>query len=290
MPEYDWLAERFQEHRSHLRAVAYRILGSMWETDDVLQEAWLRVSKSDTNGVENLRAWLTTIVARVAFNVLSSRQSRREQLVGVHVQHVAGRQEASDPEHQALLADSVGLALLVVLDTLGPAERLAFVMHDMFDVPFNQIASIIECSPSAARQLASRARRRVRGATTAPDTDSSRRQHIVAAFLAASRDGDFESLVALLDHEVVLRADTASVRLGAATEVRGAASVAVSFTGRLRGAQPALINGAAGAVWAPRGAARVIFAFALAGQRISAIDLLADPESLGRADIMILES
>jgi len=289
MNEHDWLAERFEEHRTRLRAVAYRILGSLSEADDAVQEAWLRLSRSDSSVVENLGGWLTTIVARVCLNMLQSRESRREELAGAHLPHpVTGREEATDPEHEALLADSVGLALLVVLDTLAPAERLAFVLHDMFGIPFDQIAPIIERSPAAARQLASRARRRIKGAATAPGTDLSRQREVVAAFLAASRGGDFAALLALLDPDVVLRADHAAVQLGASNDVRGAASVANSFSGRYGGAQLTLINGAAGAMWAPGGRPRVVFTFTITHGKITAIELVGDPERLRHLDLTIL--
>jgi RNA polymerase sigma factor (sigma-70 family) len=289
MDEHEWLADRFEEHRAHLRAVAYRILGSFSEAEDALQEAWLRLSRSDPSGVENLGGWLTTIVARVCLNMLSSRKSRREDLAGAPLPiPVAAREEATDPEHQAILADSVGLALLVVLDTLTPSERLAFVLHDMFDLPFDEIAPIIERSPAAARQLASRARRRVKGAAT-PGVDPVRHRAIVGAFLAASRGGDFDALLALLDPDAALRADRAAVHMGASKEVRGAAAVAENFMGRLRGALPTLINGAAGAVWAPGGQPRVIFAFTIRRERITAIELVGDPERLSHLDLAILD-
>ncbi len=221
MHENDGLADRFEASRNHLRAVAYRMLGSMSEADDAVQEAWLRVSRSGTSGVENLGGWLTTVVARVCLDLLRSRKSRREEPLGVHLQD-----PIANPEHEALLADSVGLALLVVLETLAPAERLAFVLHDMFAVPFDEIAPIVGRSPAAARQLASRARRRVQGAATVSDTDRARQREVVDAFLAASRGGDFAALLAVLDPDVVLRADRAAVEMGSAKEVRGAAAVA----------------------------------------------------------------
>ena len=227
MDEHDWLAERFEANRTHLRAVAYRMLGSLSEADDAVQEAWLRLSRSDTSGVENLGGWLTTVVARVCLDMLRSRKSRREEPLGAHVpEPIVSREDGIDPEHEALLADSVGLALLVVLETLAPAERLAFVLHDMFAVPFDEIAPIVGRSPAAARQLASRARRRVQGAATAPDADLTRQREVVDAFLAASRGGDFDALLAVLDPDVVLRADRAAVQAGASREVRGAAAVA----------------------------------------------------------------
>jgi RNA polymerase sigma factor (sigma-70 family) len=289
MDEHDWLAERFEAHRTHLRAVAYRMLGSVSEADDAVQEAWLRLSRSDSSGVEYLGGWLTTIVARVCLNMLQSRKSRREEPIGAHVPNpIASHEDGSDPEHEALQADSIGLALLVVLDTLTPAERLAFVLHDMFAVPFDEIAPIVERSPAAARQLASRARRRVQGAATVPDADLTRRREVVDAFLTASRDGDFDALLAVLDPDVVLRADHAAVRAGASKEVRGAAAVADTFSGRARAAQPALINGAAGAVWAPGGRPRVAFSFTIKHGKIAEIDLLADPTRLGQLDLEVL--
>jgi RNA polymerase sigma factor (sigma-70 family) len=289
MEQHDLLAERFEEHRAHLRAVAYRMLGSASEADDAVQEAWLRLSRSDSSGVENLGGWLTTIVARVCLTMLQSRRSRREELLGSHLpEPVASPEDGGDPEHEALLADSVGLALLVVLDTLAPAERLAFVLHDMFAVPFDEIAPIVGRSPAAARQLASRARRRVQGAAPT-DADLNRRRDVVDAFLAASRRGDFDALLAVLDPEVVLRSDDAAVKTGASREVRGAAAVAGTFSGRARTAQLALIDGAPGAVWGPGGKPRVVFGFAMAGGKIVAIDLLADPERLRQLDLVVID-
>src|SRR5947208_4077772 len=224
MSEDQWLAERFEEHRSRLRAVAYRMLGSLSEADDAVQDAWLRVSRADTSEVENLGAWLTTVVARVALNMLRSRNTRREQPLDVHVPDpIVDPADGTDPEHEALLADSVGLALLVVLETLTPPERLAFVLHDMFAVPFDEIAPIVDRSPEATRQLASRARRRVQGERTIPDADLDRQREVVGAFLAAARDGDFEALLAVLDPDVVVRAEFAG---GMTREVRGAEAVA----------------------------------------------------------------
>src|ERR687898_3429819 len=286
MDEQDWLAKQFEEHRSHLRAVAYRMLGSISEADDAVQEAWLRLSRSDTSGIENLGGWLTTVVGRVCLNMLRSRRSRREEplgepQVGVHVPDpIVSRVDGLDPEHEALVADSIGLALLVVLETLAPAERLAFVLHDMFSVPFEEIAPIVDRSPNAAKMLASRARRRVQGAAPAPDADLARQREVVDAFLAASRGGDFDALVAVLDPDVVLRADLAAVRAGALREVRGASAVADTFSGRARVARPALVNGAVGAVWAPRGRPRVVFGFTITRGKIVEIDILANPERL----------
>jgi len=289
MDEQDWLADRFEAHRAHLHAVAYRMLGSRSEADDAVQEAWLRLSRSGTSGVENLGGWLTTIVARVSLNMLQSRKSRREQPVGDGLPDpVATDTGAVDPEQEALQADSVGLALMVVLDTLAPAERLAFVLHDMFAVPFEEIAPMVGRTPSAARQLASRARRRVQGATV-PEADRASHREIVDAFLAASRGGDLQALLALLDPDVVLRADEATVRTGASREVSGAEAVAETFRGRARGAQPAFVDGAAGAVWAVGGRPRVVFEFAIAGGRIVGIDLLSDPERLSQLDLELLD-
>jgi RNA polymerase sigma factor (sigma-70 family) len=285
MTSPDWLAERFTEHRAHLRAVAYRILGSPSDADDAVQEAWLRLSRSDTSDVENLGGWLTTVVARVALNMLQSRKARREDPAGTQLPEHGGA-EAAGPEHEAVLADSVGLALLVVLDTLAPAERLAFVLHDMFGLPFEEIAPIVERSPAATRKLASRARQRVQGADTTGDADPARRREVVQAFRAAARNGDLGALVAVLDPDVVLRADGAVVRAGEA-EVRGSAAVAAFFSGRARAARPALIDGVAGLVWAPGGRPRVVFSFTLSGGRISAIDMVSDPAALSGLDVVI---
>ncbi len=292
MDEHDWLAERFEEHRAHLRAVAYRMLGSLSEADDAVQEAWLRLSRSDTSGVENLGGWLTTVVARVCLNMLRSRNSRREEPLGAHVPDpVASRADGVDPEHEALLADSVGLALLVVLETLAPAERVAFVLHDMFAVPFDEIAAIVGRSPTAARQLASRARHRVQGATV-PDADLSRQRAVVDAFLAASRGGDFAALLALLDPDVVLRADLGAVPAGASRVVRGARAVAegaLTFSGRARFARPALVNGAAGIVVAPRGRLVVVLGFTVMRGKIVEIDVVADSARLRQLDLAVLD-
>jgi RNA polymerase sigma factor (sigma-70 family) len=290
MHEHEWLAERFEASRTRLKAVAYRMLGSVSEADDAVQESWLRLSRSDTSGVENLEGWLTTVTARVCLDMLRSRRSRREEPLGTHVPELTPRREDEiDPEHQALLADSVGPALLVVLDTLAPAERLAFVLHDMFAVPFDEIAAIVGRSPDAARKLASRARRRVQGTPTVPDADVSRQREIVRAFLAAARGGDFEALVAALDPDVVLRADRAAVQTGASEEVRGAAAVAQTFSGRAKVAQPALDNGAPGLVWARGGRPQVVFDFTITNGKIVAIDLLADPERLDELDLVVLD-
>ena len=290
MDEREWLAERFEENRARLQAVAYRMLGSLSEADDAVQESWLRLSRSDTSGVENLSGWLTTVVARVSLDMLRSRKSRREEPLAAGDEPVgdaALSPPSAQPDTQLWLADSVGLALLVVLDTLAPAERIAFVLHDMFAVPFDEIAAIVGRSPAAARQLASRARRRVQGAATVPYADLTRQRRVVDAFLAASRDGDFDALLALLDPDVVLRADRAAVQAGAAEEVKGAPAVAETFSGRARAAQPALVNGAAGAVWAPGGRPRIVFAFTMTGGKIVAIDLVSDPERLSALDLVV---
>ena len=289
----DWLAERFEEHRTRLRAVGYRMLGSVTEADDAVQEAWLRLSRSDTRQIENLGGWLTTVVARVCLNMLQSRKVRREEPVGVHVPDPIVRlDDETDPEEQALLADSVGLALLVVLDTLDPAERLAFVLHDMFAVPFDEIASILGRSPAAARQLASRARRRVQGAP-APDPDLARQREVVAAFLAATREGDFEALIEVLDPDVVLRADSGPVPAPATQEVHGAravAELAVAFSQVARFSRPALVNGTTGLVTTtPRGNVQSVMAFTITDGRIVEIDILADPARLARLHLRMLD-
>jgi RNA polymerase sigma-70 factor, ECF subfamily len=285
--EDEWLAERFEKHRTHLRAVAYRMVGSLSEADDAVQEAWLRVSRADTEDIENLRGWLTTVVARVCLNTLKSRQARREEPLDAHVPDpIVSPEEGVDPEHEALLADSVGLALLVVLDVLTPAERLAFVLHDMFAVPFDEIAPIVERSPAATRQLASRARRRVQAATPFPDADLRTQREVVDAFLTASREGDFEALIAILDPDVVLRADGG--RVARSSVVRGAWAVAeqsLAFARSRAGeARPAVVNGAAGVVWAARGRPFSVVGFTVRGGKIAAIDILADPTRVGRLD------
>jgi RNA polymerase sigma factor (sigma-70 family) len=299
MEEHDdyWLAQRFEEHRFHLRAVAYRMLGSLSEADDALQETWLRLSRSNTSGIENLGGWLTTVVGRVCLNMLRSRSSRREEplegSLGAHVpEPIVSRQDGSDPEQQALLADSVGLALLVVLETLPPAERLAFVLHDMFAVPFEEIAPIVGRSPTATRQLASRARRRVQGAALAPDADLARQREVVDAFFAASRDGDFDTLLAVLDPDVVLRIDGGAVRAGLSREVRGAPAVAeqtLTFSRLSPFVRRALVNGVAGVVVAPRGRPFAVMGFTVRSGKIVEIDVLADPERLGRLDLAVLD-
>src|SRR5438874_2086648 len=278
MNSQDWLAERFEEQRRHLRAVAYRMLGSLSEADDAVQEAWLRLARSDAAEIENLGAWLTTVVARVSLNMLRSRANRRGQALGPYVpEPIVDSADGTDPEHEALLADSVGLALLVVLETLTPPERLAFVLHDMFGVPFEEIAPIVDRTPAAARQLASRARRRVRGAAPVPDPDLARQREVVDAFLAASRAGDFEALLAVLDPDVVFRSDIRAPVIGAE---------AVARTVLARGSRlapygrPAIVNGAAGVVVAPRGRTVAVVGFTVTDGRIAEIDLYASPATV----------
>jgi RNA polymerase sigma-70 factor (ECF subfamily) len=291
--EREWLTERFEAHRAHLRAVAYRMLGSVSEADDAVQDAWLRVSRADTSSVENLGAWLTTIVARVCLNMLRSRGSRREDPLDVHVPDpIISPGHGSDPEREAVLADSVGLALLVVLETLTPAERLAFVLHDMFAVPFDEIAPMIDRSPAAARQLASRARRRVQGQAPAPDNDLKRQRDVVDAFFAAAHHGDFEALVAVLDPDVVLRSDGGVARGRHTVVITGARNVAeqaLTF-GRLSPfTRPALINGAAGVVVVAHGRPLSVMAFTVAGGKVLAIDVLSDPDRLQQLDLAGLD-
>jgi RNA polymerase sigma factor (sigma-70 family) len=293
MDESEYLADRFEAHRTHLRAVAYRMLGSVSEADDAVQEAWLRLNRSDTSGVENLGGWLTTVVARVCLDMLRSRKSRREEPFGPHVpEPIVSREDGVDPEHEALLADSVGLALLVVLETLAPPERLAFVLHDMFGVPFDEIAPIVERSPTAARQLASRARRRVRGAAPSPDADLERQREVVDAFLAAARGGDLDALVAVLDPDVVLRVDRGAMPPGS-RELRGARAVAgqaLTYGPQgIRFARRALVNGAPGFVVAPRGRPVALAGFTVANGKIVEIDVLADPARLRELDLTVLE-
>jgi RNA polymerase sigma-70 factor, ECF subfamily len=291
MDERDWLAERFEEHRTHLRAVAYRMLGSLSEADDAVQEAWLRLSRTDRSDVENLGGWLTTVVARVSLSMLRSRKVRREEPLGVHIPDpIVDRADGTNPEHEALLADSVGLALLVVLETLSPPERLAFVLHDIFAVPFEEIGPIVDRSPEATRQLASRARRRIQRENTVPDADLDSQREIVDAFMAAARDGDFEALLALLDPDVVLRADLGPV--GGSREVRGASAVAgqALFYSRLGLViRPALVNGAVGAVATLDGEPYSVGGMTVRGGKIVEIDILADPDRLSQLDLTILD-
>jgi RNA polymerase sigma factor (sigma-70 family) len=291
MNEQDWLAESFEQHRTRLRAVAYRILGSVSEADDAVQEAWLRLTGTEASAVENLGGWLTTVVARLSLNMLRARASRREEPLGPHVPDpIIDRADGTDPEHEALLADSVGLALLVVLETLSPAERLAFVLHDMFGVSFEEIAPIVERSPEATRQLASRGRRRVRGAAPSPDADLSSQWEVVEAFLAAAREGDFDALVAVLDPDVVLRADGGTTLQS--REVRGAKTVArnaLTWSRVDHTVRRALINGAAGMVGLRDGRPVSIAAVTVRGGRIVEIDILADQERLAQLDLTVLD-
>jgi RNA polymerase sigma-70 factor (ECF subfamily) len=292
MKDQDWLAERFEIHRSHLRGVAFRMLGSLNEADDAVQEAWIRLSRTESE-VDNLRAWLTTVVARVCLNMLRSRRVRRESSLETHMPDpIVSPQEGADPEQEALLGDSVGLALYVVLDTLAPAERVAFVLHDVFALPFDEIAPIVDRSPEAARQLASRARRRVQGAPV-PDTDLEGQWQVVDAFMAAAREGDFERLLAVLDPDVVLRSDGGAARPGLARVERGAEAVAARALGFRRFAGPvktALVNGVPGGVaWAPDGRPFAVVACTVRGGRIVEMDVLADPDRLRQLDLTVLE-
>ncbi len=283
MDEHEWLAEQFETNRTHLQAVAYRMLGSLAEADDAVQETWLRLNRADISEVKNLGGWLTTIVARICLDMLRSRKSRREESLDAFASEPARNSEGGiDPEQEALLADSVGIALLVVLDTLNPAERLAFVLHDIFDMPFDEIASIVERSETAARQLASRARRRVRGGARKRDTDLTYQKKIVDAFLAASRSGNFDALLAVLDPDVVFRHDLTTISAGAP-------AVARQFVGRAQGARPALVNGSVGVLVAPRGHLRLVLNFTIAHGKISAIDVIDQPEHLSQLDLALLD-
>jgi RNA polymerase sigma factor (sigma-70 family) len=296
MDENEWLADRFEEHRAHLRAVAYRMLGSLTEADDAVQDTWLRLSRSEADEVENLGGWLTTIVARVCLNMLRSRNLRRVESFGAHLPDPLVSPDAElQPEEQALLADSVGLALLVVLDTLAPAERLAFVLHDMFELPFEEIAPMVGRSPAATRQLASRARRRVKGADVpAPDPDLARQRDVVGAFFSAARGGDFDALVAVLDPDVVLRLDAGARRPAASMAIRGAAAVARQALRGLSSAlpalhlRPALVNGAAGVVVTLRGRPITVMGFTVAEGKIVEIDAIADPDRVRRIAAAVL--
>jgi RNA polymerase sigma factor (sigma-70 family) len=287
MEQKNFLAEKFEANRAHLRAVAYRMLGSTAEVDDAVQETWLRLSRSDTSGVDNLGGWLTTVVARVCLDMLRSRKSRREEPIGPHVPEPAAH---DDHESDAEMANSVGAALLVVLETLNPAERLAFVLHDMFAVPFEEIAPIVGRTPAAARQLASRARRRVQGTPEVPDANFGRQRGIVEAFLAASRSGDFEGLLAVLDPDVVFRADDTAQRLGALAEIRGAAAVAETFKGRAQAAKPALVDGAPALAVILGGELRIVLQLTISGNRIAAVEAVADAERVRRLDVEVLDN
>ena len=292
MTETDGLAVPFEQHRSHLRGVAYRMLGSLSEAEDAVQEAWLRLQRSDTSAVENLKGWLTTVVARVCLDMLRARKSRREEALEGASETVAQRDRGGDPEEEALLADAVGLALLVVLETLPPAERLAFVLHDLFAVPFEEIAPIVRRSETATRQLASRARRRVRGKATVPAGELASQRQVVDAFLAALRAGDVEGLLAVLDPDLVARSDQASQAAGGAAEVRGAgnwARGAVTFARGARFTRPALVNGAIGLVVAPRGRLFRVLTLTFVEGKIASIDVIGDPQSLRGLELAAME-
>ena len=293
MDESEWLARSFEAHRAHLRAAAYRMLGSLADADDAVQETWLRMARSDTSGVQNLRGWLTTVAARVCLDMLRARAARREDPLSVHVPDpILGPAAGPGPEEEALLADSVGLALLVVLDILSPGERLAFVLHDVFAVPFEEIARILDRSPDAAKQLASRARRRLGGTVRPPDADHTRQREIVDAFLTAARGGDFGALLALLDPDVVLRADAGAGPMGPSRLVHGSRAVAgqvLGFARFARFARPVLVNGAPGLIAAPDGQPTSVLGVTIRGGKIVEIDVLADPERLRQLDLTVLD-
>lgn len=290
MNEHDLLAQRFEADRVHLRTVAFRILGSLSDAEDAVQEAWFRLSRSNIAEVNNLTGWLTTVVARVSLNMLQSRKARREDPSDENlVENVGAAPRAEHPEDEALLADSVGSALMLILDTLEPSQRLAFVLHDMFGVPFDEIAPIVGRSPTAARQLASRARRRVQGAETVSGTDRGRQQEIVAAFLVASREGRFEALLALLDPDVVLRADATTVAMGAPREVLGADAVATSFAGRAKAARLTLVDGRPGAMWSVDGRPRVVFDFTVVGGMVVEIRMVSDAGALTLLELELID-
>jgi len=289
MNKHEWLAEQFEANRTHLQAVAYRMLGSLPEADDAVQESWLRLSRSETSDIENLGGWLTTVVARICLDMLRQRHSRREESLEASASEPITSREGGDPEQEVLLADSVGLALLVVLDTLPPAERLAFVLHDIFAVPFDEIAPIVERSETAARQLASRARRRVRGAGTAKPADFERQRAVVDAFLSASRTGNFEALLTMLDPEVVFRMDAATSPKGLSREVRSAKAVARQFSGRAQGAKMALVDGAVAALVAPLGHLFLVLNFTISNDKIVEIEAVADPARLRQMHLAILD-
>ncbi len=291
METYNWLAKQFEAERPRLRAMAYRMLGSLAEAEDAVQEAWLHLSRSDTSTVLNLGGWLTTVVARVCLNMLHARASRREESLEASVPApIISPEDGIDPEEEAELADAVGLALLVVLDTLAPAERLAFVLHDIFAVPFDEIAPLVERSPTATRQLASRARRRVRGSAMEKDSDLASQREVVDAFLAASREGSFDALLAVLDPDVVVRADRAAMSRGAPREIRGAQAVARHFLGRAQAARPVLVDGAVGIVVAPRGWRLLLLRLTIRHGKIVAIDAVADPAHLHQVRLAILHN
>jgi RNA polymerase sigma-70 factor (ECF subfamily) len=289
MDRNDWLAERFEEHRGHLRAVAYRMLGSLAEADDAVQESWIRLSRTDTTEVESLGAWLTTVVARVCLNVLRARRAHREESLDTHVPDpIVGPEAGLDPEREAVLADSVGLALLVVLETLAPAERLAFVLHDMFGISFDEIATILDRSSTAARQLASRARRRVQSRQRVPDADLAAQRQVVDAFLAAAHRGEFEALIAVLDPDATLRADGGPLRPAASVVLHGAAAVAgqaLMFSRPLSTVYPVVINAAAGVIVVIDGKPFSVMAFTVRGGNVVEINALTDPDRLSQLDL-----
>ena len=294
MAEQEWLAEKFEENRGHLRAVAYRMLGSLNEADDAVQEAWLRLSRSDADEIENLGGWLTTVVSRVCLDVLRSRSTRREEALDAQVtEPVANIERQRDPEQETLMADSIGAALLIVLDRLDPAERLAFVLHDMFAVSFDEIASILGRSSEASRQLASRARRRVQGSPAIPKVSLAEQRQVVDAFLTALRTGDFEGLVAVLDPDVVVKLDEAAGRPGTPREIHGArnwAKGAVAFSRNLEGAvEPMLVNGEVGLVWAPQGRVFRVLRLSIHDGKIATVDIVADPSRLAEFEITVLD-
>jgi RNA polymerase sigma-70 factor (ECF subfamily) len=289
MDQGDWLTEQFEASRPRLRAVAYRMLGSQSEAEDAVQETWLRLDRADPAGVENLGAWLTTVIARLCLDRLRSRRSRREEPVGPLPEAAPGIPDDHDPEQQALVAESVGSALLVVLDLLAPAERVAFVLHDVFAVPFDEIAEIVGRSPDAARQLASRARRRVQGTAGVPVVDLVRQREVIDAFLLAARGGDFDALLALLDPDVALRPDAAAVRMGALRPTQGAAEVASVLSGGARAARVALVEGVAGLVWAPGGQIRGVVTFTIADGKIVELNVIGDRERLQQLAVVLVD-
>ena len=290
MNKHEWLAEQFEANRTHLQAVAYRMLGQLDEAEDAVQESWLRLSRSDTSGIENLGGWLSTVVARICLDMLRSRNSRREESLEASASEPRTLREGGiNPEQEALLADSVGLALLVVLDTLNPAERLAFVLHDIFAMPFDEIAPIVERSETATRQLASRARRRVRGGALVKDADLPYQRNVVDAFLAASRAGDFNALLTVLDPEVVFRIDGAASPKGVSREVCGAPAVAKQFSGRAQGFRTALVNGAVALIVAPRGHLFLVLNLTIRNGKIAEIEAVADPTRLRQFDLAVLD-
>lgn len=291
MDEKKILAGQFEANRAHLRAVAFRMLGSRTEAEDAVQEAWLRLNRTDADDIENLGGWLRTVVARICLDMLRSRKLRREDAIGEDGSDLPSEAGTAsyDPEHEIVMADSVGLAMLVVLETLGPAERVAFVLHDMFDLPFDDIAPIVGRTTDATRKLASRARQRVQGTPASPQADRARRRSVVEAFIAASRDGNFEALLAILDPDVVFRADEAAMRLGSEAELRGPAAVANAFNGRAKGAKPAMLDGALGIAVEAGGRTLLVLRVALKGDRIVGIEAVADRESLDGLEVAVLD-